>query len=162
LGDHGFVLTWEAEIRGEGRELVFGDQEEMGLGVRMATPLTEKAGGLVVNSDGLRGAKTVWGKTAAWAAYSREADERIRGVAMFPAPSNPNPSWWHSRDYGAIVANGFGKRALPAAADGKLVVKAGEALTLRYQVLLFDTPAAAPIDFAAVYRQLQSLSSLRP
>jgi putative membrane-bound dehydrogenase-like protein len=162
LGDHAFVLTWEAEIRGEGRELVFGDQEEMGLGVRMATPLTEKAGGLVVNSDGLRGAKTVWGKTAAWAAYSREAEGRIQGVAMFPAPSNPNPSWWHSRDYGAIVANGFGKRALPASADGKLVVRAGDALTLRYHVLLFDTPAAAPIDFAAVYRQLQSLSSLRP
>ncbi len=36
-GDHAFLLTWEAEIRGEGRELVFGDQEEMGLGVRMAT-----------------------------------------------------------------------------------------------------------------------------
>ena len=63
---------------------MFGDQEEMGLGVRMATELTEKAGGLVVNSDGLTGAKTVWGKPAAWAAYSREVDGRIQGVAIFP------------------------------------------------------------------------------
>jgi putative membrane-bound dehydrogenase-like protein len=161
-GEHAFVLTWEAELRGEGRDLVFGDQEEMGLGVRMATGLTEKAGGLVVNSDGLRGAATVWGKPAAWATYSREIDGRIQGVAIFPGPPNPNPTWWHSRDYGAIVANGFGKRVLPASADGKLVVKSGDALKLRYQVLLFDTPAAAPIDFAAAYRQFQSLSSVRP
>ena len=158
-GDHAFVLTWDAEIRGEGRELVFGDQEEMGLGVRMATALTEKAGGLVVNSDGLTGAKTVWGKPAAWAAYSRAADGRIQGVAIFPGASNPNPTWWHSRDYGAIVANGFGARVLPASAGGKFVVKKDEALKLRYDVLLFDAPAAAPIDFAAAYRQLQSLSS---
>ena len=85
MGEHAFLLTWEAEIRGEGRELVFGDQEEMGLGVRVATNITEKAGGLVVNSEGLNGAKTVWGKPAAWAAYSREAGGRIQGVAIFPA-----------------------------------------------------------------------------
>ncbi len=86
-GDHAFVLTWEAEIRGEGRELVFGDQEEMGLGVRVATELTEQKGGLVVNSDGVTGAKTVWGKPAAWAAYSREIGGRIQGVAIFPSAS---------------------------------------------------------------------------
>ena len=63
-----------------------------------------------MNSDGLTGAKTVWGKPAAWAAYSRETGGRIQGVAIFPSASNPNPTWWHSRDYGAIVANGFGTR----------------------------------------------------
>ena len=155
-GDHAFVLTWEAEIRGDGRELVFGDQEEMGLGVRVATELTEQKGGLVVNSDGVVGAKTVWGKPAAWAAYSREIGGRIQGAAIFPSASNPNPTWWHSRDYGVIVANGFGKRALPASPDGKLVVKSSDSLKLRYDVLLFDTPSAAPIDFAAAYRQFQS------
>jgi putative heme-binding domain-containing protein len=155
-GDNAFVLTWEAEIRGEGRELVFGDQEEMGLGVRVATELTELTGGLVVNSDGATGAKTVWGKQAAWAAYWRELAGRRQGVAIFPSASNPNPTWWHSRDYGVIVANGFGKRALPASPDGKLVVKSGDSLKLRYEVLLFDTPATAPIDFAAAYRRFRS------
>ena len=154
-GEHAFALTWKAEILGEGRELVFGDQEEMGLGVRVATALTELKGGLVVNSDGVKGAKTVWGKPAAWAAYSREVGGRIQGVAIFPAASNPNPTWWHSRDYGVIVANGFGKRVLPEAADGKLVVKRGDSLKLRYDVLLFDTPSAAPLDFAAAYRRFQ-------
>ena len=101
----------------------------------------------------------VWGRPAAWAAYSREVGGRIQGVAIFPAASNPNPTWWHSRDYGVIVANGFGKRVLPEAADGKLVVKRNDSLKLRYDVLLFDTPSAAPIDFPAAYRQLQSDSN---
>ena len=155
LGDHAFDLTWDAEIRGDGRELVFGDQEEMGLGVRVATELTELKGGLVVNSDGVKGAKAVWGNQATWATYSREIGGRIKGIAIFPSASNPNPTWWHSRDYGVIVANGFGKRALPASPDGKLVVKPGDSLKLRYDVLLFDTPPSAPVDFAAVYRRLR-------
>jgi putative membrane-bound dehydrogenase-like protein len=154
--EHAFVLTWAAEIQGDGRELVFGDQEEMGLGVRVASELTEQKGGLVVSSDGVRGAKSVWGKPAAWATYSRETGGRIQGAAIFPAASNPNPTWWHSRDYGVIVANGFGQRVLPAAADGKLIVKRGESLKLRYEVVLFDTPSAAPLDFAAAHRRFQS------
>jgi hypothetical protein len=154
-GDSAFLLTWSAEIRGEGRELVFGDQEEMGLGVRVATELTEKSGGLVVNSDGLKGAKAAWGKPSAWAAYSREIDGRIRGAAIFPAATNPHPTWWHSRDYGVIVANGFGKRVLPSAANGRLVLPAGSTLRLRYGVLLFDSPAAAPIDFAKIAAAFQ-------
>jgi hypothetical protein len=155
-GATAFLLTWTAEIGSDARELVFGDQEEMGLGVRLATPLTEKAGGLVVTSDGVQGAKVAWGKPAEWAAYGRELDGRLRGVAIFPARSNPAPTWWHSRDYGVIVANGFGKRVLPSAADGKLLVKRGEKLTLRYGVLLYDAPRSAPIDFEAVNRAFQT------
>jgi hypothetical protein len=157
--DSTFLLTWSAEIRGEGRELIFGDQEEMGLGVRVATELTEKSGGLVVNSDGQKGAKAAWGKSSAWATYSREIDGRIRGAAIFPAATNPNPTWWHSRDYGVIVANGFGKRVLPPAANGRLVLPAGSTLRLRYGILLFDAPAATPIDFAQINRQFQALSA---
>lgn len=155
-GDSAFLITWTAEIRGENRELVFGDQEEMGLGVRVATELTEKNGGLVVNSDGIQGAKQAWGKPAAWAAYSRTIEGRTRGAAIFPAKTNPAPTWWHSRDYGVFVANGFGARVLPPAAGGKLVLPAGATLRLRYGVLLFDTPAAAPLDLAGINRVFQS------
>jgi hypothetical protein len=162
LGEFAFLVTWSAEIGGEGRGLIFGDQEEMGLGVRVATELTEKNGGLVVNSDGLKGAKTAWGKRADWATYSREIDGRIRGAAIFPARTNPHPTWWHSRDYGVIVANAFGQRVLPPAGAGKLVVPAGEALKLSYGILLFDTPAAVPIDFVKVDRDYQAAVSPLP
>ena len=33
-GEHAYLLTWESEIRSESRELVFGDQEEMGRSAR--------------------------------------------------------------------------------------------------------------------------------
>jgi hypothetical protein len=161
-GESAFRLIWSAELRAEDRGLVFGEQEEMGFGVRVATTLTEKNGGLVVNSDGLEGARTAWGKPAAWAAYSCEIDGRIRGAAIFAAESNPNPTWWHTRDYGLIVANGFGKRVLPGATDGKLAVKPGEALRLRYAVLLFDSPAAAPVDYSAENRNFQQTGFSRP
>ncbi|WP_414663641.1 PVC-type heme-binding CxxCH protein [Horticoccus sp. 23ND18S-11] len=161
-GEHAFLLRWHAELKGEGRALSLGDQEEMGLGVRVATAFTEKNGGLVVNSDGLKGAKAAWGRTADWAVYSRELDGRVRGAAIFPAHTNPNPVWWHSRDYGLLVANGFGKRVLPESAAGKLVVPAGQALKLGYGVLLFDAPASSAIDFAAVNREFQSTASNTP
>ena len=160
-GDSAYLLTWETELLGDGRGLVFGDQEEMGLGVRVGTPLTEKAGGLVVTSDGAKGARAAWGKPAAWASYSREHDSRIQGAAIFPAQSNLIPTWWHSRDYGVIVANGFGERVLPPAAGGKLVIQPGELLRLRYGILLFDTPASAPPDFDAVNREFQTTNSSR-
>src|SRR4051812_35437067 len=33
------LLVWDSTFRPRGDELAFGDQEEMGLGIRMATPL---------------------------------------------------------------------------------------------------------------------------
>lgn len=154
-GADAFLVTIASTLHGEKIDLVFGDEEEMGLGVRMETNLTEKAGGLVSNSAGVQGANQVWGKTASWASYARQWGGRNQGVAIFPAASNPTPTWWHSRDYGLIVANGFGPLVLPADADGKLTVKAGESLQLRYGVLLFDAPISTPVDFAAVSRLFQ-------
>lgn len=158
-GESAFRLVWSAELRGEGRDLVFGAQEEMGFGVRVATSLTEKNGGLVTTSEGLQGAKAAWGRPAAWAAYTRAVDGRVRGAASFAAETNPYPTWWHTRDYGLMVANGFGPRVLPTTAQGKLVVKAGESLGLRYAVLLLDAPADSPIDFAAANREFQAAAS---
>ena len=157
-GEDAYLLTLESTLRGAGIDLTFGDQEEMGLGVRVENGLTEKSGGLVTSGAGLRGAKTVWGTKAEWANYAREFEGRSRGVAIFPSVSNPVPTWWHSRDYGVIVANGFGAKVLPAQAGGKLLIKSGEALRLRFGVLLYDTPASRPPDLAAQNRAFQSLT----
>ena len=50
--DDGWLLLWDSTFTPDRRELVFGDQEEMGLGVRMATPLAVKNGGTITNSNG--------------------------------------------------------------------------------------------------------------
>ncbi|KPL10391.1 hypothetical protein AMJ85_05885, partial [candidate division BRC1 bacterium SM23_51] len=49
----GYLLIWDSTFTADAKEFYFGDQEEMGLGVRVATPITEKAGGTILNANGL-------------------------------------------------------------------------------------------------------------
>jgi hypothetical protein len=151
-----YLLTLEARLSSSTRDLVFGDQEEMGLGVRMTGPLIEKSGGKVALSDGKQGAKTAWGNVADWCVYSGTADGRSVGAAIFAASSNPRRPWWHTRDYGVMVANSFGKRALGPESDGKLTVKQGETLTLKHGVLLFNLPEGTKPDLPAAYRMFNA------
>ena len=108
--------------------MVFGDQEEMGLGIRVHTGLTVKAGGTIRDSEGRVDEKGIWGKTAKWCAYYRTFGKIHRGVAIFPDPANFRPSWWHVRDYGLIVANPFGQNAFTKGEKSRVVVKKGETL----------------------------------
>jgi hypothetical protein len=157
-----YLISWDATLAPSGEQLVFGDQEEMGLGVRMTGPLIEKNGGKVVLSDGTAGAKTAWGKVADWCAYSGVIDGRTIGAAIFAAGSNPQRPWWHTRDYGLMVANSFGKKALPAGSDGKLTIRRGDTLRLRHGVLVFNAPGGMPPDFAAAYRAFATAGEARP
>jgi putative membrane-bound dehydrogenase-like protein len=148
---HGFLLAWDAELRADrDRDLVFGDQEEMGLGARLATPLTEKAGGRVLTADGVTGAAAAWGKQSAWCDYAGKLGDAHAGIAIVPDPRNPHPCWWHTRDYGVFVANPFGPRA--GVPGGRLTVRKGDALRLRFHVLIHA--GATPPDLAAVAREL--------
>ena len=52
LINEGYLLTWDAAIDTSDGPVVFGDQEEMGFGVRVATPITERAGGTILSADG--------------------------------------------------------------------------------------------------------------
>lgn len=149
-GASAYLFTCETTLKSDDRDLIFGEQEEMGFGVRLATPLIEKNGGQVVNDGGLVGAKQAWGKVADWCSYTHTIDGRVLGAAIFASSQNPRRSWWHTRDYGLMVANAFGKRVLPAGSDGTLTVKRGDALTLRYGLLIFDAPLAP--DFAAALK----------
>lgn len=147
-----YLIEIEAKLSSPDRDLVFGDQEEMGLGVRLTDSLIEKKGGRVANSHGLVGAKEAWGRVADWCSYARTQDGRIRGAAIFASPTNGHRSWWHTRDYGLMVANAFGAKAQPAIPEGKLRLPRGQTLTLRYAVLLFDTLESSPPDYATIYR----------
>ena len=146
----GFLLTWDAELRASEEDLVFGDQEEMGLGARLSTSLTEKSGGQVISSDGLKSAAETWGKQAAWCDYSGKIGTQVVGITIFPSPQNAYPCWWHNRDYGVFVANPFGKRA--GHVDGKLTVKKGESLKLKFHVVFHEGPTMP--DLAAIAKEI--------
>ncbi|MEX2027033.1 MAG: DUF6807 family protein, partial [Pirellulaceae bacterium] len=76
----GYLLSWDSTFSGS-EPFAFGDQEEMGLGVRLATPLCVKGGsGTIITSDGKRNEKEAWGTQAKWCDYSGTVAGRRVGI----------------------------------------------------------------------------------
>ena len=130
----------------------FGDQEEMGFGVRVATSITEKNGGTIQNSDGVKGARAAWGKIADWCDYSGVISNRLVGMTVFPDPTNFRPSWFHSRDYGLLEANPFGHKAFTKGEASAVPVAKGQTFQLRFAVFIHSTPTNESPDIAAAFR----------
>ncbi|MFN0126609.1 MAG: PVC-type heme-binding CxxCH protein [Verrucomicrobiales bacterium] len=136
---HELHLTWAAALSPEIDGFYFGDQEEMGFGVRVATPLVEKNGGLITSSTGQTTAKSTWGQPAQWCDGSRTANGIQVGAKIIPDPANFRPSWWHNRDYGVLVANPFGRAAMKQGDESRIEVKKGESLSLMFTVVFYVT-----------------------
>jgi hypothetical protein len=150
---YGYMLFWDSTFSSDEGDFYFGDQEEMGLGVRLPTPIAEKVGkgGLVTDSEGREGARAVWGKQADWCDYSGEMGGKQLGITIMPHARNFGPCWWHSRDYGFMAANPFGRNAFTKGPKSRIVVRKGESLRLSYGVLLHAGPARERPDLAAAY-----------
>ena len=158
--DSGHVLIWSSTFSGD-RPFTFGDQEEMGLGLRVATPLAVKNGGTLLNSDGLKNEAQVWGKQADWCDYSGHIDGKAVGVMLVPDPKNFRRSWFHARDYGFVAANPFGRNAFTKEAKSAVTVDApGKVFRLGFAIFLhdkLDDPAAAYRDVLKVLEETGSL-----
>jgi hypothetical protein len=148
------AITWDSTFHATTGDLVFGDQEEMGFGARVATAITEKSGGLITSSTKATTAKSTWGQPAAWCDYSGVINGRHVGITLVPDPANPQPGWWHNRDYGAFVANCFGRKAMRQGDKASLVVKQGQTLRLRCTALLHTSPDDKPLNVANLVNQL--------
>lgn len=150
----GYLLTWDCTFSGD-REFWFGDQEEMGLGVRLATPLRVEnkddnlppGTGTILDSQGRRNAAEVWGTSSNWVDYFGSLGETPAGIAIFCHPKNFRPTYFHARDYGFITANPFATAAFKLGPPSRTVVKPGGSLRLRYGVLLH---AGEQLDAAAL------------
>ncbi len=136
----GYLLVWDSQFTVAEDDFYFGDQEEMGLGVRVATPLAvdRELGGQIIDSQGRRNGKEVWGQQADWCDYHGKVDGREVGVMVMPDPANFRASWWHARDYGFIAANPFGVSAFTGGAKSRVFVSKEKPLRLRYGVLIHD------------------------
>lgn len=149
LVEHRVLITATSVFSSAHGDFYFGDQEEMGFGARLATPLTVRHGqGTLRNADGGVDEAGTWGRAADWCAgYARQGD-RLVGLSVLSGPDNLRPAWFHSRDYGLIVANPFGRKAMTGPKDDavmpeKTVVKQGESLELRFGIYLFASPEEA-------------------
>jgi hypothetical protein len=134
---HGWLLVWSATFRADQRAITFGDQEEMGFGARVATPFTEKNGGLLRSSTGKQTAKETWGQPAAWCDYSGKGPTS-GGILLMASDKNFRPSWWHNRDYGVFVANPFGRSAMKQGAISSVPVAQGETLKVTFGAMIHD------------------------
>lgn len=137
----GYVLEFTSEFFSDGdHEFSFGDQEEMGLGIRVATKVAEIAGsgGRILDSEGRTGAAEVWSNASRWCDYSGISDGRVLGMTILCHPENLRQSWMHARDYGVIAANLFGRKAMRKGDASRIVVRPGETFRLRYAVLLHN------------------------
>jgi hypothetical protein len=157
----GYLLSWKASFTPLTENFTFGDQEEMGFGIRVATPISEKNGGIVRNSDDVTGAKNAWGKAAAWCDYSGVLSNRLIGITVVTDPKNFRPSWFHSRDYGLIVANPFGQKAFTKGEPSSVPVKRGETFTLRFAAFIHSSPTNEPPDLNSVYKNFTNHQQLR-
>ncbi|MGC3958980.1 MAG: PmoA family protein [Verrucomicrobiota bacterium] len=97
--------------------------------------------------------KTPWGKTAGWCDYSGILSNRLVGITVMPDPKNFRPSWFHSRDYGLIVANPFGQKAFAKTSEpSSIPVKKDESFTLHFAAFIHSSPTNEPPDLNAAFK----------
>ncbi len=120
--------------------ITFGDTKEGAFGVRVAHSMREdnRGKGHITNAEGKVGEKQCWGRISAWCDYSGPVEGETVGIAIFAAPDNSLPSCWHSRAYGLMAANPFGraKSGFPDMKGKKdrVHLAKGEHLKLRYGI----------------------------
>jgi len=133
----GWMLSWTATFRADQRTIVFGDQEEMGFGARVATRFTEQNGGRIRSSSGKQTAKETWGQPAKWCDYSGSGPQ-AGGIMLMTGEQNFRDSWWHNRDYGVFVANPFGREAMKQGQKSSVEIAKDQAFQLRFGALIHD------------------------
>ena len=135
----GYLIEYDSTFSAvDDREFSFGDQEEMGLGIRVATLMNETHGGIIMDSQGRQGAKQIWSQSSAWCDYGGIVDGECVGITVFCHPDNFRESWMHARDFGLIAANAFGRQAMKKGPASRIVVKPNEPLRIRYAVFIHD------------------------
>lgn len=158
----GYIILWDSVFSSDNR-FSFGDQEEMGLGIRVATPIrVEKknkrndsrivaGNGTMLDAKGRRNGDEIWGESSNWCDYSGSIDGKAVGMSLFCHPKNFRPSWFHARDYGLLLANAFGRKAFDKGESSSVVVQPGEEFRLRYGVFV-HSGSLGRSDIETVYR----------
>lgn len=154
----GYLLIQSSTFSSDAGDFTFGDQEEMGFGIRVNTKITGQFGqGSLSNAEGLKGEDATWGQASNWIDYSGPVDDKYLGVTLMPDPENFRPSWYHARDYGMVTANPFGRKAMEQGEASVVTVKKGEEFRLGFGVLIYCNPNGQQADVEKAYEDYLSV-----
>lgn len=140
------VLDVEETLQANAEAVKLGDTKEGTFAIRVAVFLAPNHGGTMVNSEGGKGEKEIWGKRATWVDYYAQSAGETVGIAVFDHPKNPkHPTYWHARAYGLLAVNPFGEHDYynDKSRDGSLTIQPDGRLTFRYRVLIHSGDTAA-------------------
>jgi hypothetical protein len=134
---NGVVVHWDSMFHSDRNSFVFGDQEELGLGVRLAKSVAVNSGlgGRILNSNGQKNESQAWGQQADWCDYSGLVDGQFVGIMIIPHPENFRKAWCHARNTGFMAMNPFGRNAFTGGNKSAVVVPVDQRFRLRYAVL---------------------------
>ncbi len=150
--NHTRVIDCEFVLYATAGPLDIGDTKEGTFGIRLVPELSAPLGKML-NSNGAKGEKAIWGKPADWVDYEGMISGKRVGIAVFDAPSSfRHPTTWHARAYGLFAANPFGAREFTGdpSKDGSWSVPEGKSVTFRYRVLIHEGEFG-PAEIAAAY-----------
>jgi putative membrane-bound dehydrogenase-like protein len=149
----GYLIVMDSRFSSD-QDFYFGVKEEMGLTMRVATPIVVKTGdGRILNGQGGANEKGTWGKVDRWWDYAGTIEGHFAGIQIMSGSVNPEV-WAHSRDYGVLVANPFPVDKAPNR-DKKTMVSAGDVFRLQFGIQIHDHMDKASFDAGASYRRFQ-------
>lgn len=148
------LIVLDIDLHASTFPITFGDTKEGSMGIRINDEImienkikgkTEMGKGKIQNAEGKVGEKECWGKISAWCDYSGPIGGKLVGLALLSDPKNSYPSCWHSRGYGLMAANPFGraKSGFPAMKGKTDLVKMakGDHLHFRFGILAHEGDA---------------------
>jgi hypothetical protein len=144
LGDARLVVL-DINLHASVCPITFGDTKEGSMGVRVNDQFRLNApgsDGIVTAADGTtvkapaKDNIAVWGKRSDWNDYAGSVDGKVVGIAIFDHPKNSPRAAWHTRAYGLMAANPFGRNSFPDTRGELFKLAKGDHLKLRYGILL--------------------------
>jgi putative membrane-bound dehydrogenase-like protein len=163
----GILLVCESTFERKESDFWLGDQEEMGLGIRMATPIATESekGGEIRDSEGRTVHKEIRTNQSDYCDYNGPIGGKHGGILLMNDPKNFRKPWWHAVDTGLLIANPLGESELSGRGKKRenVLVKKGETFRLRYGALIhlddnkddFD-PKKAYEDFLKVLPEIDN------